>query len=88
MLEDEITRFLRQFSLSQLEQIKTRIEIRAKEKLEESRKARLAADKARESHNRSVVGLPPTPPKDVAALAEAVDLDISGLMRDIDRRRR
>jgi hypothetical protein len=32
--------------------------------------------------------MPPTPPKDVAALAEAADLDISGLLRDIDRRKR
>lgn len=32
--------------------------------------------------------MPPAPPKDVVALAEAADLDISGLMRDIDRRKR
>ncbi|MBS97196.1 MAG: hypothetical protein CMI01_00755 [Oceanospirillaceae bacterium] len=77
MKEDEITEYLQQFSMEQLEQIKLLVETTAKKK-----KAQ------REKPMRSTVGLPPTPPKDVAALAEAADLDISSLMRDIDRRKR
>merc|ERR1712000_585094 len=55
MKEDEITEYLQQFSMEQLEQIKLLVETTAKKK-----KAQ------REKPMRSTVGLPPTPPKDVA----------------------
>lgn len=77
MKEDEITVYLQQFSIDQLEEIKQLVEKKAEEK------------KRRQTQPmRSTGGFPPTPPNDLAALAEAADLDISGLMRDIGRRKR
>lgn len=78
MNEDDITAYLQQFSLEQLTLIKAQVEQKALE-LKAKREPRPV---------RAVVGMPPTPPKDIAALADAADLDISGLLRDIDRRRR
>jgi len=85
MKEDEITAWLQQFSLEQLENIKQLVATKAQEKAKqkEAQRRRAAARPL-----RSVAGMPPSPPKDVVALAEAADLDISGLMRDIDRRKR
>ncbi|TCK02709.1 hypothetical protein [Marinobacterium mangrovicola] len=77
MKEDDITVYLQQFSLDQLEDIQKLVEKKAEEK------KRRQSERAR-SHS----SFPPSPPKDIAALAEAADLDISGLMRDIGRRKR
>lgn len=78
MKEDDITVYLQQFPIDQLEQIQQLVEKKAEEK------------KRRKSEEpvRSYSSFPPSPPKDIAALAEAADLDISGLMRDIGRRKR
>lgn len=85
MKDDEITAWLQQFSLDQLENIKQLIAVKAKEKAKQQEAQRRRASTR---PLRTIAGMPPTPPKDVAALAEAADLDISGLMRDIDRRKR
>ncbi|WP_432695956.1 hypothetical protein ACQUQP_15625 [Marinobacterium sp. YM272] len=77
MKEDDITVYLQQFSLEQLENIKQLVEKKAEEK-----------KRRRTEPMRSTSGLPPSPPKDLEALADAADLDISGLMRDIGRRKR
>lgn len=85
MKDDEITAWLQQFSLEQLDKIKQLVAARAAEKARQ-RDARKREQAARP--RRTIAGMPPAPPKDVVALAEAADLDISGLMRDIDRRKR
>ncbi len=77
MKEDDITVYLQQFSLDQLEEIQQLVEKKAEEK--KRRQAERATTRS---------SFPPSPPKDIAALAEAADLDISGLMRDIGRRKR
>jgi hypothetical protein len=85
MKDDEITVWLQQFSLEQLDHIKQLVASRATEKARQ-REAQRRQESSRPL--RATAGMPPTPPKDVAALAEAADLDISGLLRDIDRRKR
>lgn len=111
MKEDDITAYLQQFSLEQLDEIKQLVlkkaedkkrqaeelklkrqqeALRRKKQEEDLRLKRQAAQQSRKPQQpmRAVGGMPPSPPKDIAALAEAADLDISGLLRDIDRRKR
>lgn len=85
MKDDEITAWLQQFSLEQLDKIKQLVAAKAQEKARQKEEQRR---KAANKPLRTIAGMPPAPPKDVVALAEAVDLDISGLIRDIDRRKR
>ncbi|KEA63678.1 hypothetical protein ADIMK_2134 [Marinobacterium lacunae] len=84
MKDDDITAYLQQFSLEQLDEIRQLVDKKADEK------KRQLEEKLRKQQQpmRRTGGMPPSPPKDIAALAEAADLDISGLMRDIDRRKR
>ncbi|MBV1789657.1 hypothetical protein KQ940_16505 [Marinobacterium sp. D7] len=109
MKEDDITAYLQQFSLEQLDEIKQLVlkkaddkkrqaeelrlkrekeALRRKKQEEDLRLKRQAAHRKPQQPMRAVGGMPPSPPKDIAALAEAADLDISGLLRDIDRRKR
>lgn len=121
MAENELSVYLRQFSLEQLGQIQIKLNQLIEAKREAKRlaveqaaraaAAKRAEEKARKEAeekakleaqhqlhqqqqayhapaNKRVVGLPPSPPKDISALAEAADLDISGLLRDIGRRKR
>lgn len=92
MNEDEITAYLKQFTLEQLNAIQVTLDKKILEKKERERQAleeRKALEQKQQAQSkRPTVGLPPTPPKDIAALAEAADLDISHLLRDIDRRKR
>jgi len=88
MKEDDITAYLQQFSLEQLDRIKQLVtELEAKKA--EEKKRRVEELRRRNTQPMRAAGsMPPSPPKDIAALADAADLDISGLLRDIDRRKR
>lgn len=88
MNDDDITAYLQQFSLERLNEIMQLVVKLESQKNEEKKRRADALRRKNTQPMRAVGGMPPSPPKDIAALAEAADLDISGLLKDIDRRKR